>query len=201
MERNRHIFGLIILCILIVSFGCRKKGKEVDREAVLISQIKKDSTNIHALTELGIYYHNNWRPKKAIDIFNKILKLDKQNPIALIYLGSSYTILADKSKKVEDKLRYLDKGTRLMDETVAKFPDNYAVRLVRGINSVSLPDMFGRYRLAIEDFEYLLKDETKIPQKDLPMILKYLARAYEKNNQKEKAAKIRERLSKIKGEK
>jgi len=195
MRRNSPIVLLLLLSLLVF---CSRKEKTTSRESELKGIIKKDSTNIQALLELGIYYHNQRVPDKAIDLFDRVLQLDKDNPIAQIYLGSSYTILADKSAKVEDKLRYLEKGTRILDETVKKYPDNYVVRLVRGINSVCLPDMFGRFRLAIEDLEYLLKDESKIPEKDLIMILESLAKAYKKDNQFSRAAEIEKRLADMK---
>lgn len=186
------------MLLLFLIFFCSKKEKTISRESELKEIIKKDSTNIQALLELGIYYHDQHVPDKAIDLFNRVLHLNKDNPVAQVYLGSSYTILADKSTKVEDKLRYLEKGTRILDATVKKYPDNYVVRLVRGINSVCLPDMFGRFRLAIEDLEYLLKDESKIPEKDLIMILEFLAKAYKKDNQFSRGAEIEKRIADMK---
>lgn len=197
--RKNNLILLLPLLFLVVC--CCKRETTTTKESKLQEIITRDSANIQALLELGIYYHDQGKPEKAIDLFNKVLILDENNPTAQVYLGSSYTILADKSPKVEDKLRYLEKGTRILDETVKKFPDNYTVRLVRGINSVHLPDMFGRFRLAIEDLEYLLKDEAKVPKKDLTMILQFLAKAYKKDNQPAKALEIQKRIAELESNK
>jgi tetratricopeptide (TPR) repeat protein len=190
----------IIFILIIFSAFCQHQDKKVSKEKELKELLQRDSCNVEVLLELGIYYHDKTRPKEAIEVFERLLNLDKENPVACVYLGSSWTIMADKAEKVEDKLRYLEKGTRLLDEAVEKFPDNYTVRLVRGINSACLPEMFGRFRLTIKDLEYLLEDGEKIPQKDLPMILSYLATAYKMDNQPQKAAECERRIREIEEE-
>lgn len=198
MEKSKICLFFFTIIIITILSACQKKEKSISKELELKELLKKDPSNVQVMLELGIYYHDLRRPNEAIEYLNRLLEIDKDNPIGLVYLGSSYTILADKSQKVEDKLAYLEKGTRLLDEAVKRFPDNCLVRLVHGINSCCLPPMFGRFRLAIDDFEYLLKNEERIPKEDLALILKYLARAYEMDNQIEKSAEIKKRLNNLK---
>jgi Flp pilus assembly protein TadD len=49
-----------------------------------------------------------------------------------------------------------------MDKAVLFAPDNPEIRLVRGINSLNIPDQFGRLPIALEDFEAL---EAMNPEK------------------------------------
>ncbi|MGQ9534762.1 MAG: tetratricopeptide repeat protein [bacterium] len=197
-SKFRLFFFIIIMAVILPS--CQKKEKSVSREWELRELLKKEPSNVKVLLELGIYYHNVQKPNEAIEYLNRVLEIKKDDPLGLVYLGSSYTILADKSQRVEDKLAYVEKGTRLLDEAVKKFPENFEVRLVHGINSVCLPPMFGRFRLAIDDFEYLLTKEEKIPKEQLLQILEYLARAYEMDNQFQKATEIKKRLTTLKND-
>ena len=71
--------------------------------------------------------------------------------------GSVLTMLANFETLTAKQLRYVKKGTRLMDRALKKDPDNIGARLQRGNNSLNLPPFLSRAHYAKRDFQYLLK--------------------------------------------
>jgi len=192
--KNINTVILLLLTIFVVACGREKGDSEVIK---LEKKISTDTLNVEIMIELGRLYHERANPEKAVRILGKAVKIEKDSPIALIYLGSSYTMMAGQAEKVEDKLSYLEKGMRILDETAEKYPDNYEVRLIRGVNSMNIPDMFGRYRIAIKDFEYILSSVDSIPKSEERIILEYLKIAYLKAEENEKASLVENKLDSL----
>jgi tetratricopeptide (TPR) repeat protein len=93
---------------------------------------------------------------ECIGALERILELDPGNARARAWLGSAWTLRARDLGIGPGKLEALKRGGRLMDEAVAA-SDDPEVRLVRAINSASLPALFGRRAVAREDYRILLE--------------------------------------------
>ncbi|MBI2838092.1 MAG: tetratricopeptide repeat protein [Acidobacteria bacterium] len=188
----------VMLCIACSApWGCAKNHAQ-DRAEELNEKVRQDPSNVSLLVDLGRAYHDAENPGKAIEALDRALSLDEGNPVAMVYLGSSYTKKARDASAVDEKVESLNKGFILLDQAVAKSPDNYLVRMVRGFNSLGIPDLFSRGKYAIEDFEYLLKrlevDPKVVPNATIPRIYYGLTLAYRRNNQPEKAEQMQQRL-------
>jgi len=89
------------------------------------------------------------------------------------------------------KARYVNNGLKEMDKAVELDPNNVSIRMIRGSNSLSLPNFFDRAPTAVADFEYLTKLIEKSPNSFDPdycagVYLK-LGLAYKKMDKMQKA--------------
>jgi tetratricopeptide (TPR) repeat protein len=129
----------------------------------LESKLKANPNDETALMELGRIYHDQAAEgdegalDKAFECFNKVLAIDSLNAVALAYRGSLWTYRALDAWWPPSKLGYLRKSGQDLDKAVAMEPYNMMVRLLRGINSLSLPGRYGRLAVALEDFIVLLR--------------------------------------------
>lgn len=92
----------------------------------------------------------------CIGELEQVLQQEPDNQLARVYLGSAYTLRSRDLWIGPKKLEALKHGGALMDQAVAAAPGNPQVRLVRAMNSFSLPKLFGRRKLALEDLKVLL---------------------------------------------
>ena len=115
----------------------------------------------------------------AIDALTALTKAEPQNAVALAYLGSSYAISARDASSVTDKIRFTNRGLRLLDEALALSPDDITVLLVRANVQMKLPTMFARAEPLVEDMLTLdrLYSAAAVPSLAKPMtdIYKVLA--------------------------
>ena len=85
------------------------------------------------------------------------------------------------------KMKYVQRGTRLLDKAVREEPDHLDLRILRGRNSLNLPEFFNRARIAVLDFEYVLKLSKNAPAAFRANLHFHLGRAYEMSKEPEKA--------------
>ncbi len=140
-------------------------------------QIEQDPENKTLLLKLGKYYHDiggSQEDKHAVNKAEKylcqFLNLDSKHGLALVYYGSVLTMKARDAFFPWDKMKYVKKGISRMDKAVYFEPDNPEVRLIRGINSISLPSMFNRFSCGLEDFKHI---EQLDKEKTLDMTKKF----------------------------
>jgi len=93
--------------------------------------------------------------RDCIALLERTLAADPDNARALAWLGSALTLRARDLGIGPAKLETLKRGGALLDQAVAASEDP-EVRLVRAINSAKLPAVFGRRKIAREDFALLL---------------------------------------------
>ncbi len=91
------------------------------------------------------------------------LKINPNDQLARVYMGSACALRAKASFWVLTKLKYLKRGQKLMDEAVEKAPKQPRVRLIRAIGSYKVPKNFGRRKIAVADFEKLIPIVTDGP--------------------------------------
>lgn len=83
------------------------------------------------------------------------LKINPNDQLAQVYLGSACALRAKASFWVFTKLKHLKIGQKHMDDAVLKAPTKPRVRLIRAIASYKVPKNFGRRKIAVADFEKL----------------------------------------------
>ncbi len=98
--------------------------------------------------------------RKSIELLESWIEVNPHDPsveIGRAYLGSSYTLLSRDLPIGPGKMDALKHGGVLMDAAVANAPLDMRVRLVRAVNNLQLPSIFGRRNMAYEDFAWLEK--------------------------------------------
>ena len=171
-------------------------GAERDRlEQKYLSRLQSDRDSLKALRELGIIYHMK-AVEGSVDIdsirgshslLKKAYSQDKTHTITKAFLGSITTMMAITVEESLQKMKYVNRGTRLLDKAIRDDPDNLELRTLRGRNSLNLPKFFNRARIAMLDFEHVLK-LTKNASAEFRASLHFnLGRAYEMSGDPEKA--------------
>jgi tetratricopeptide (TPR) repeat protein len=132
-----------------------------------ISKFSQDVKSSEDFLALGIAYHNLALIKEDLETSTKAVELlkkagefyegqyNKKNPLILIYLGSSYTLLGRDSKKIAQKVSNVNTGLAFIDKAVSLDSNNITLRIIRASNSLELPEMFGRDKKIKEDLAYL----------------------------------------------
>ena len=125
-------------------------------------QLKNDPNNTELLLKLGKAYHDlagekedKEAVKKAGQYLSKLLEIEPDNSLAMVYYGSVLTMKARDAFFPWDKMKYMKRGFAKMDSAVTLDPDEPEVRLIRAINSTSVPKMFNRLKMALSDFKYI----------------------------------------------
>lgn len=156
-------FTAFLLFFLLFLMGMGSFSPAQDKARELEARLRTNPNDQATLMELGGLYHDigmngdDDAVEKAFTCFDKLLALDSTNVVALVYRGSLWTLRARDAWWPPTKLKYLKQGGEEMDRAVEIASDNMMVRLIRGINSLSLPEMFSRLDIALEDFITLLK--------------------------------------------
>ncbi|PID28757.1 MAG: hypothetical protein CSB55_03140 [Candidatus Cloacimonadota bacterium] len=128
---------------------------------------------------------------KSAELFEKLVKENPENPKYRAYLGSSYNLEGRDAFFFWTKKKFLDKGTKLLNQAVKEAPESTELRMLRGMNNVHLPKFFKRSQLCIEDFTSILNNkefnywEPEFRQE----VYYYLGLAYQKNENEESAKK------------
>lgn len=157
-------FYIVLFCILgLMSLS---QGQVSEWEA----QLKKDPQNMELLLNLGKHYHdvggmeeNKKAVKKAEKYLSRLLDMEPKNCIALVYYGSVLTMKGRDAIFPWNKLKWVKRGIYRMDKAVFFEPDNHEVRLIRGINSATMPKMMNRLSVALEDFKHIEALHRKEP--------------------------------------
>ncbi|WP_366655910.1 hypothetical protein [Fodinicurvata sp. EGI_FJ10296] len=120
--------------------------------------IAEDPNDLDALRTLGIAHHNlgsievGGAPSAAQEYLERVLEIDPDDQMARAYLGSATTMRARDSWNVITRVSNANRGIALIDEAVRADRDNIRLRLLRANHSYSLPDMFERHTIALDDF-------------------------------------------------
>lgn len=163
-------------------------------------KISGNSTDQAVLKTLGLAYFvlaegnaEEYAPK-AKKYLTMAYELNKKDYEVMCYLGSATTMMAKNTWNPMKKMNYVNEGAALMDKAVNKAPDNYAVRLTRGHNSRSLPDMLRRGKFAFDDFEHLAELIERDPEQSAMSVknevFKNLTELYSKSGEQDKADRI-----------
>lgn len=152
MAKKTILIAGLILASILAAFG--QSVEDLERS------LKKDPDNKAVLNALGRIYHDraglegqSGAAEKAERFLRRFLELEPDDSSAMANLGSVLTIQAGNMGENMEALDLLNQGFTLMDKAVFLAPKNPEVRLVRAINSLLVPEIFGRLELAGEDFK------------------------------------------------
>lgn len=203
MKKSIKIF-LIFTFILILINSMHISAQVNEWE----NKLKKDPENREILLNLGRHYHriggdsnNSDAVEKAEEYLSKLIEIDSKNAAGLVYLGSTLTMRALHTSSQDVQLEFVTKGFARMDKAVYFEPDNFEVRLIRGINSTYIPEMMGRLSIALEDFKHIEKligeKDLKLEKETLQQYYFHYGLALVKNFENEAAKKMFIRTSQI----
>lgn len=130
---------------------------------------------------------------ECIETLQAVLAREPENQLARVYLGSAYTLRSRDLWIGPKKLETLKQGGAFMDQAVAAAPDDPRVRLVRAVNSLKLPRLFGRRKLAIEDFEKLLLNIETLAPEEQQAVYFFAGTAFEDEGQRKRAIELWEK--------
>ena len=180
-------FFLLFLGAAPVSADTQERYGIYQSDQKLLSQIlngaeadlAKDPGNTNALKRAGIashqlalFYGEDYA-KKALIHLQAIVDKDRNDAVAMAYLGSSYALVARDASVIMDKVSNVNKGLSLVNRAVRTAPQDFVVRMVRGSVIFELPAMFKKAELAIEDFSYVESRFDNLPDIkdiDVPML-------------------------------
>jgi len=175
----KKILATLFICFILMPIfsieeewiGAASSYKTNDLEKEIKSlenQLKKDKTNYDLITKLGFVYHflsisGKKVAKKSISYFEESLKI-KNDVLIQTYLGSSWTLLGRENLD----LGYLNKGSKMIDESFKKEPENISILIVLLTNGIGMPDFIFSKRepmvqKALETLEKL-KTENKLSE-------------------------------------
>lgn len=119
--------------------------------------------------------------KVATQLYEELKKIEKPSPLILAYLGSSDALRAKHSINPINKLSYLKKGCKTLNQAVALSPNQIEIRFLRFSLEHYLPDFLGYSKHLEEDRKKLIelakqKEVVKkqIDQNILKNIIKFL---------------------------
>lgn len=125
-------------------------------------QLAADPNNTELLLKLGKAYHDlagveedEAAVEQAENYLARLLKIEPQHAVALVYYGSVLTMKAREAFLPWEKMKYMKQGFAAMDSAVALAPRSPEVRLIRANNGTSVPKMFHRLKTALADFQFI----------------------------------------------
>lgn len=129
---------------------------------------------------------------ECIRTLEQVLENEPGNQLARVYLGSAYTLRSRDLWIGPQKLETLQRGGALMDEAVAAAPEDPRVRLIRAVNSLRLPRIFNRRKLALEDFEKLVAelDCAQLEPLEKQAVYYFSGLAFRGDGQKQRALEL-----------
>lgn len=129
----------------------------------------------------------------AMELTETLLSERGDEAETLAIRGSLLTIKAKNAHSFLKRIYYSMKGIRALDKAIAADPDNHTARTIRGFTSLVLPQFLRRLKVAVEDFEYLIRryqeDPSLLPDEMMPKIYLNLGIAYAKEGKRDKAGK------------
>ncbi len=103
----------------------------------------------------------------ALAYYEKLEKEFPDDSFVKAYLGSVYTLKARDVSSPFSKMKWVRKANRSFDTAVEKMPDNIFLRIERGQNSLYLPSFLGRFKVAEEDFTFLVSRMEKMSDAEI----------------------------------
>lgn len=160
---------------------------------ILLPQYESNKKDVKLLQQIGLCYHSIGGAGdaeaviKAIDFYNKALKLEPNNNEARAWLGSA-TLIRARDVWVFEQPTYANTGSAIMNAAVLAEPDNLNIRWIRVNTCFPIPAFLGLNDTVISDFEFILKKLQGTGDKELLQDTYYrLGLAYKKANNTTKA--------------
>lgn len=123
--------------------------------------------------------------QKADSFYNTFKEQDYDDSTLMAYKAASLVLLAKYEKGLISKTRFFNRGTDLLEETIAEAPNNYEAHLIRLNIQDNVPWITGYTSEIDEDKEFLIKNYKKQPE-DLKAFTKKYVKVSEAFTDKEK---------------
>ncbi|BBM03084.1 hypothetical protein [Microbulbifer sp. GL-2] len=212
---SQYVLGLFTVFSMFVSYLPKVLAEEYippteipssnTERARLVAEINEGSTpeeqKVAYLAELALLTSSTDTQVEEIELLEvKITELKElldSDPELNAALGSTISF---RSSFYTDQLAKLSlfsrKGNRIMDRAVKQAPFNLGARLQRGISCANMPAFLRRARYAVEDLELVQQKIGKKYGEEFQAFVEfYLAQAYSRNKQKEKARNLWTKLT------
>jgi len=196
MNLQGIFFSLIIFFIICVGTVSADNKPAISHYSEAVSLFHKAIKN-----------YDSSSIEQAIKLFDAIIDSNPGDARALIYKGSLLSALAKTSWMPWNKLAYLNNGVDLMDKGMDMLLANKTdphieieMRMVRGITSAKIPNVFKRGNVAATDFKMIRENTNfhKMSLDDKSTVLSYsavLAHRVGENNKAEQFLKEAQALN------
>ena len=94
--------------------------------------------------------------KEAIALLEPVVDQDNAPPISIGFMGSLYTLRGRDASNVVNAMRFTNRGIGMIDKAVDLQPNGYSIRMLRALNNIEIPAMFGRHDVAIADMKFII---------------------------------------------
>ena len=183
------VFWLGAALLVGIATGVAQSLQE--RIQALETALQAQPNDVTTLVALGRIYAETGKIPDGLKLLERAVAIAPSDPSARVWLGSVQVQMTRTTEDLGERLQWVKKGTKTLDEAVEDFPGMAVVYIVRGSTGVRIPDQFRRYVLSIQDFTKVLelqaKDPAAVPDEPMPLVYLNLGLAYKKNNQKAEA--------------
>ncbi len=130
--------------------------------------------------------------KECVAEFKRLRNLAPDNNLVEAYFGSATALLGRDEPNLMDKMKYANKGLKILDRSVAREKDNIEIRILRFNVCYRLPEpIFQRGSTVVEDLKYLAEryeqDPTVFSEEYYWHVLYTLGLAHKVINQNQEA--------------
>lgn len=191
------ILSLSLLC------SCKDVINEKLDEAKQNYQINQDEESALVLGEIyGMDYARKMEEaREGLLWFEEILEVYPHSQELRILQGNLYTLMGNlyfEDRDYTKALQAVEDGLRIMDKAVAADPENPFLLLYRGVNNATLPDLFDRWEIALQDLLHLVElGEEKTGEVNQIIALYNLVILYENLEMEDERREIETRLKSL----
>lgn len=156
-----RIVGLSLLCLLLTEFISQGAETFQERLTPLQAALSVDPTNATLLLKLADLCHDEGVKDNAPAVLlaekylNQVLAQNPSNALALVMLGSTYTMKGRDAPWPLAKINLVKEGNAKMDAGVALAPEDVQVRFFRANNNYYMPAFLERKEIVQKDFAWL----------------------------------------------
>ena len=183
------VFWLGAALLVGIATGVAQSLQE--RIQALETALQAQPNDVTTLVALGRLYAETGKIPDGLKLLERAVAIAPNDPSARVWLGSVQVQMTRMTEDLGERLQWMKKGIKTLDEAVEDFPGMAVVYSVRGNTGVRIPDQFRRYVLSIQDFTKVLElkaqDPATVPDEPMPLVYLNLGLAYKKNNQKAEA--------------
>lgn len=170
---KKYSVYLIVITLLVLSVSCNKNKSDKTYEN-LLSLLNNNPTV--GQYEDFMYYctREGNRPEEAVRVYEENSDL-KNSVMANIYYATSLSLMADRSKKVTDQIKYVRASMNEFDSLSERYPDNARVFMWMAITYSNYPEVLGANSLCTDAINRALeiyrKDNTSLVRDELKQLV------------------------------
>jgi len=110
---------------------------------------------------------NGEKTDTALAYYEDLHSRYPDNPFVKVFLGCVYILKARDTSSPLSKMKWVRKANKQFDTAVKSRPDNIFLRLERGENSLYLPSFLGRFKVAEEDFTFVVQKMSRMSDEEI----------------------------------